>query len=75
MATVSNSSWMQKSNSVHSKQPTGSILWMAPEVITQRVENPYTQKSDVYSYAVLLYELFTGQLPHLQKHQNIVQMI
>ena len=47
LATVSNSSWMQKSNNVHSKQPTGSILWMAPEVITQRVENPYTQKSDV----------------------------
>ena len=55
-----------------SAQPTGSILWMAPEVITQKVADPYTQKSDVYSFGVVLYELFTGHLPYLKKEQNMV---
>lgn len=58
-----------------SNQPTGSILWMAPEVITQKVPDPYTQKSDVYSYGVVLYELFTGLLPYQRKEQNTVQFI
>ena len=53
-------------------QPTGSILWMAPEVIRQKVTDPYTQKSDVYSYGVVLYELFTGHLPYDKKEQNMI---
>lgn len=52
--------------------PNGSILWMAPEIITQRVEDPYTTKSDVYSYAVVLYELVTGQLPFRNKERNMI---
>ena len=57
-----------------SKQPNGSILWMAPEVIVQKVEDPYTQKSDVYSYAVVLYELVSGQLPFLAVEHNSVTL-
>jgi serine/threonine protein kinase len=45
---------------------------MAPEVITQRVEDPYSTKSDVYSFAVVLYELVTGHLPFQNKEQNMV---
>ena len=52
--------------------PNGSILWMAPEVIKQKVSDPYTKASDVYSYGVVLYELVTGQLPFLAKEPNIV---
>jgi serine/threonine protein kinase len=70
LATVK-STWTQ--NSSKSNQPTGSILWMAPEVITQKVPDPYTQKSDVYSYAVVLYELLTNHLPYLQKEQSMVR--
>lgn len=69
LATVK-STWTQ--SSVKANQPTGSILWMAPEVITQKVPDPYTQKSDVYSYAVVLYELFSGHLPYQHKEQNMV---
>ncbi|CAB3405923.1 unnamed protein product [Caenorhabditis bovis] len=46
------------------QQPTGSILWMAPEVIRMQDENPYTTKSDVYSFGICIYELLSGQLPY-----------
>lgn len=48
------------------QQPTGSILWMAPEVIRMQEDSPYSFQSDVYAYGVVLYELFTGQLPYSQ---------
>ncbi|KAG9509111.1 RAF proto-oncogene serine/threonine-protein kinase, partial [Fragariocoptes setiger] len=44
--------------------PTGSILWMAPEVMRSKEgNNPFTFESDVYSYGIVLYELVTGSLP------------
>lgn len=35
----------------------GSLAWMAPEVLSNPKE--FTDKSDVYSYGVILWELFT----------------
>lgn len=46
------------------QQPSGSILWMAPEVIRMQEESPYSFQSDVYAYGIVLYELFSGQLPY-----------
>ena len=37
---------------------------MAPEVIRMKDENPYSFQSDVYAFGVVLYELFSGQLPY-----------
>ncbi|KAK2724193.1 hypothetical protein QYM36_000900 [Artemia franciscana] len=46
------------------QQPSGSILWMAPEVIRMADENPYSFQSDVYAYGIVLYELLSGALPY-----------
>ncbi|KAM4651862.1 RAF proto-oncogene serine/threonine-protein kinase isoform 1-T1 [Discoglossus pictus] len=62
LATVK-SRW---SGSQQVEQPTGSILWMAPEVIRMQDMNPYSFQSDVYSYGIVLYELMTGELPYVQ---------
>lgn len=37
---------------------------MAPEVIRMKDDNPYSFQSDVYAFGVVLYELFSGQLPY-----------
>ncbi|CAG5034880.1 unnamed protein product [Parnassius apollo] len=59
------------------QQPTGSILWMAPEVIRMDEPAPYTFRSDVYAYGVVLYELMAGELPyaHLNNKDQILWMV
>uniref|UniRef100_T2MGW2 non-specific serine/threonine protein kinase n=1 Tax=Hydra vulgaris TaxID=6087 RepID=T2MGW2_HYDVU len=46
------------------EQPSGSILWMAPEVIRMQDPNPYTFMSDVYAFGICIYELITCTLPY-----------
>ncbi|CCD62343.1 Raf homolog serine/threonine-protein kinase [Caenorhabditis elegans] len=46
------------------QQPTGSILWMAPEVIRMQDDNPYTPQSDVYSFGICMYEILSSHLPY-----------
>lgn len=41
---------------------TGTYRWMAPEVIRHE---PYSQKIDVYSYGVVIWELFACEIPFL----------
>ncbi|CAK8690509.1 unnamed protein product [Clavelina lepadiformis] len=60
LATVK-SRW---SGSEQLMQPTGSILWMAPEVIRMQDGNPYTFQSDVYAFGVVIYELTSSTLPY-----------
>lgn len=40
---------------------TGTFHWMAPEVLNA---DPYTFKADVYSYAIVLYELICRTTPY-----------
>ncbi|KAM3726997.1 Raf [Dirofilaria immitis] len=59
------------------QQPTGSILWMAPEVIRMQDVNPYTTLSDVYSFGICLFELLSGVLPysHINSRDQILFMV
>ncbi|XP_033212779.1 raf homolog serine/threonine-protein kinase Raf-like [Belonocnema kinseyi] len=65
------------SGSLQFHQPTGSILWMAPEVIRMQEENPYSFQSDVYGFGVVLFELLAGQLPysHVNNKDQILFMV
>lgn len=38
----------------------GTAQWMAPEVMASR---PYTEKADVYSYGIMLWEMLTSDYP------------
>jgi len=39
----------------------GTLFWMAPEMFQT---NTYTEKIDVYSFSIVLFELLTGELPY-----------
>uniref|UniRef100_A0A8C4WWT3 non-specific serine/threonine protein kinase n=1 Tax=Eptatretus burgeri TaxID=7764 RepID=A0A8C4WWT3_EPTBU len=58
-------------------QPSGSILWMAPEVIRMQENIPYTFQSDVYAFGVVLYELMSGHLPYssINNRDQIIFMV
>ncbi|XP_056640676.1 raf homolog serine/threonine-protein kinase Raf [Diorhabda carinulata] len=59
------------------RQPTGSILWMAPEVIRMQEDNPYSFQSDVYAFGIVMFEMLAGQLPysHVNNKDQILFMV
>ncbi|MBN3287509.1 ARAF kinase, partial [Polyodon spathula] len=59
------------------EQPSGSILWMAPEVIRMQESNPYSFQSDVYGYGVVLFEVMSGTLPYsnINNRDQIIFMV
>uniref|UniRef100_A0A2K6PVI1 RAF proto-oncogene serine/threonine-protein kinase n=1 Tax=Rhinopithecus roxellana TaxID=61622 RepID=A0A2K6PVI1_RHIRO len=65
------------SGSQQVEQPTGSVLWMAPEVIRMQDNNPFSFQSDVCSYGIVSYELMTGELPysHTNNGDQIIFMV
>ncbi|KAK4326113.1 hypothetical protein Pmani_003327 [Petrolisthes manimaculis] len=78
LATVKGGRWSQETQGGRQiQQPSGSILWMAPEVIRMQDENPYTSQSDVYAFGIVLYELFSGCLPysHINNKDQILFMV
>ena len=44
---------------------------MAPEIVNSE-ENPYSEKSDVYSFAIIMYEMFS--IKHLFDGINILEL-
>jgi len=58
--------WNEASKSI----ATGSILWMAPEIIRMKDAESFTFKSDVYAYGIVLYEIFSRELPYRKGDKN-----
>lgn len=59
----------------HMTAETGTYRWMAPEVIEHK---PYDEKADVFSFAIVLWELLTCRIPYsemtpLQAAVGVVQ--
>jgi serine/threonine protein kinase len=52
-------------DNTHMTGQTGTPHWMAPEVISNR---PYSLKADVYSYAVVLWEICARDIPYKHLH-------
>lgn len=44
------------------RKRVGTIQWMAPEVIRQ--EDKIDEKSDIYSFGVIMWELLTERIPY-----------
>lgn len=44
----------------NSNDHVGTAAWMAPEYI---LNNEFTVKSDVYAYAIVMWEILTGEIP------------
>jgi len=42
---------------------SGSIFWSAPEVLVRNPNVPITTQAEVYSFAIVLWEILTQQLP------------
>jgi serine/threonine protein kinase len=41
----------------------GTLNWIAPEIL--RNAGPFTEKADVFSYGIVVWEIFTnGQVPY-----------
>ncbi|XP_030853711.1 serine/threonine-protein kinase TNNI3K isoform X2 [Strongylocentrotus purpuratus] len=55
------------------KQP-GNLRWMAPEVFSQNTQ--YSIKADIFSYALCIWELLSGELPfaHLKPAAAAAEM-
>jgi len=49
----------------------GTPLWMAPEIMRG---DQYNEKSDVYSFALVLWEMISNQLPYIDLNQMSLLM-
>lgn len=61
VSSVQNMSGVKKDNAMDMTGLVGTTRWMAPEVI--RGEKSYSSKVDIYSLALILWELIEGKLP------------
>lgn len=60
-------------HNVQSGQLVGTPWFMAPEILLQQ---PYDEKADVYSFAIVLWTMYTNELlPYADRIKNLPQLI
>ena len=70
MAKVSDFGMSAKSNTT----AVGTPYWMAPELLTGESHN--TASSDVYSYGILIYEIYSGRPPYEgEEYEKVIEAI
>lgn len=68
------------SRASQNQTPTNTFIWHAPEVLSEQEqpgcpgESKYTEKADVYSFAMICFELLTGKIPFEEGHLQGDQM-
>lgn len=53
----------------------GTILYMAPEILSNNVQQDETTKTDVYSFGIIMHELFFEELPYRTNEQQFDNII
>jgi len=56
-------------STMFTSKETGTTLWRAPEVFKENTEK-YTKAADVYSYAMVFFEVLTGNFPWCDAQGN-----
>ena len=56
--------WSVPNNSILVLILLSIIFIQAPEVIQQKEPDCYSPESDIYAYGCVLFEMFSGKLPH-----------
>ncbi|KAK2465006.1 hypothetical protein APHAL10511_003082 [Amanita phalloides] len=59
-----------------SYKPAGSARWIAPEIMTDADDElyggpKYTNASDIFAFAMIIIEVFTGDVPFAAKRQDL----
>lgn len=60
------------SMSARTKELKGTVLWMAPEMITRQM---WSDKTDVFAFGIIMWEIFSGLVPHQQHGRENRSMI
>mmetsp|Transcript_3578 Transcript_3578/g.8628 ORF Transcript_3578/g.8628 Transcript_3578/m.8628 type:complete len:336 (+) Transcript_3578:84-1091(+) len=60
------------SKAAHTMTSKGTPHYMAPEVITR---GHFSEKSDVYAYGIILFEMFSGERPYAREKLRPMQIL
>lgn len=52
----------------------GTPCWTAPELMTESATTQYSLKVDVYSFAILVWQLYTGKMPFCHINGSVVAL-
>jgi len=58
------------SNNNSPQRTVGTLLWMAPEVLTCTKNYSYSFSADMWSFGMVIYEMMTLQIPYYEHAKN-----